>query len=162
MRSLFKKHKKEAELKNDKQNIILDIWQKYYLITQDRWARKMSAITSKLSKSTLTYLFFLFVIISAGLNIHIILQGFSGKVPNPIKIVPISKFTGAAKKDIILNNGQEIVSKEELKRIFLFRSYLDSLQKTPLGKQSYDSISLYRPGLIDSLVFIENYYKSKD
>lgn len=160
MRSLFKKQKNEAEFQNGKQSIVADIWQKYYMIIQDKWAKKMSSIASNLSKGNLTYFFFLFVTVSACLNIYIILKGFSNSTSDSIKVVPLSKSININKKPLILNSTQTMVSEKELKRIVFFRSYLDSLEKTPLGRQSYDSISLYRPGLIDSLVFIENYYKS--
>lgn len=160
MRSLFKKQKNEAEFQNSKQNIMVDIWQKYYLIIQDKWAKKMSSITANLSKSSLTYFFFLFLTVSACLNIYIILKGFSNSTSDSIKVVPLSKSININKKLFILKPTQGLVSEKELKRILLFRSYLDSLEKTPFGRQSYDSISHYRPGLIDSLVFIENYYKT--
>ncbi|MGC4233234.1 MAG: hypothetical protein QM594_09680 [Niabella sp.] len=48
-----------------------------------------------------------------------------------------------------------ILNSTELNRIKSFRRYLDSLQWTKEGKVVYDSIAKYRPGLLDSLAFIE-------
>ncbi|WP_157097967.1 hypothetical protein [Niabella ginsenosidivorans] len=56
------------------------------------------------------------------------------------------------------NNDLELTGRE-LYRIKSFRRYLDSLQQTKEGKAVYDSIARYRPGLLDSLAFIEQAYQ---
>ena len=52
-------------------------------------------------------------------------------------------------------NDEAILIGPELNRIKSFRRYLDSLQQTQEGKAVYDSIARFRPGLLDSLAFIE-------
>lgn len=48
----------------------------------------------------------------------------------------------------------------ELKRIAAFQRHLDSLLRSPSGKQQYDSIARLRPGLLDSLRMVRDYYKN--
>ena len=47
-----------------------------------------------------------------------------------------------------------------MEKITSFRKYMDSLGRSPTGKKMHDSIVLNRPGLLDSLTIIENYYYS--
>ena len=51
------------------------------------------------------------------------------------------------------------VSEAEYSRIKKFRMYMDSLARSPSGKILYKSITRHRPGLMDSVRFIENYYQ---
>ena len=60
--------------------------------------------------------------------------------------------------DIVQKKGP--ITKNEFRRIALFRLYLDCLTRSPTGKVTYDSLYRCRQGLMDSLVIIENYYKS--
>lgn len=46
----------------------------------------------------------------------------------------------------------------EVSGIRRFRAYLDSLRRTSKGRVIYDSIARQRPGLLDSLAFIEQQY----
>jgi len=47
----------------------------------------------------------------------------------------------------------------ELARIRQFRRFLDSLRLSESGRTLYDSLARQRPGLLDSLAFIENAYQ---
>ncbi|ULT38451.1 hypothetical protein KRR40_25400 [Niabella defluvii] len=51
------------------------------------------------------------------------------------------------------------MSEAEYSRIKRFRVYMDSLARSPAGRTLYDSIIYHRPGLMDSVRFIENYYQ---
>lgn len=50
----------------------------------------------------------------------------------------------------------DISSDPEILRIQLFRQYLDSLQQSEKGRAKWDSILLFRPGLMDSIDIILN------
>lgn len=54
-----------------------------------------------------------------------------------------------------------IVAKEEYEKIQRFRQYMDSLERSPSGKKLYNSILINRPGLLDSIILIENIYQSQ-
>jgi hypothetical protein len=47
----------------------------------------------------------------------------------------------------------------ELERIRWFRHFLDSLRQSESGNTIYDSLAHTRPGLLDSLAFIEHAYQ---
>ena len=48
---------------------------------------------------------------------------------------------------------------QELNRILRIRHFLDSLRQTKRGTAMYDSLARHRPGLFDSLAFIEQTYQ---
>lgn len=50
------------------------------------------------------------------------------------------------------------MSKENYLKVHLFKEYMDSLARSATGKAVYDSILISRPGLMDSVRFIENNY----
>lgn len=60
-----------------------------------------------------------------------------------------------------LNKPPAIITKEEFKKIEHFKKYTDSLAGSPAGKEIYDSILISRPGLIDSIILLENIYHSQ-
>lgn len=49
----------------------------------------------------------------------------------------------------------------ELRNIRALRRHLDSLQQTTLGREQYESIARHRPGLLDSLAFIEKGFQQQ-
>lgn len=58
----------------------------------------------------------------------------------------------------ILPGEAEGLAGSELARLRGFRHYLDSLRGSESGKACYDSLVRRRPGLLDSLAFIEQVY----
>lgn len=81
---MFELFKKQKEIK---------INPKYYLFMQDKWAKKMTALTSDLSKEKKLLLLALFVIIAGAINIYNICKGFFSKDSEHLKIEVISKPT---------------------------------------------------------------------
>lgn len=70
----------------------------------------------------------------------------------PVRVPAHTILQGDGSNETALTNRQ-------VKRFRMFRQYLDSLSRTQSGKAIYDSIARYRPGLLDSLAFIENAYQ---
>lgn len=60
-----------------------------------------------------------------------------------------------------LNKPLAIITKEEYKKIEHFKNYMDSLAGSASGKKVYNCILTGRPGLIDSIILLENIYQSK-
>lgn len=145
--SLFKKHEG------------IQISNKYYVLVQDKWAKKMSRLTLGLSRKRLVSLLIGFVVLSSSTSIYIIYRGLNFSISS-IDSVSISKPAEVNKqlKNNVLKSFP--ISKKEYEKIIRFRYYLDSLERSSSGKKTYDSIKLVQPGLMDSLAFIENYYKS--
>lgn len=160
MWSLFKKYRNKVVSNDENQCGGLSLTRKYYLFVQDKWAKKMSSMTSGLSKKRLIYLLGLFVILTSGACVCIISRSLFNTTSNSIKILSISKPVESFRKSLIIYPKPQSISGKEFKRVGRFRIYLDSLARSPTGKRAYDSIDRCRPGLVDSLVFIENYYKS--
>ena len=79
---MFGLFKKQKEIK---------INPKYYLFLQDKWAKKMGALTSDLSKNQKFFFLVLFVIIAGGISIYNIYKGFFPKDSEPLKIEVIPK-----------------------------------------------------------------------
>ena len=79
---MFGLFKKQKEIK---------INPKYYLFLQDKWAKKMTALTCDLSKKKKLFFLFLFVITAGGISIYNIWKGFLPKNSRPLEIEAISK-----------------------------------------------------------------------
>src|SRR6478752_7255179 len=109
---LFKKHRNEQMGIVENSRYGFTIVNKFYLFAQDKWAKKMEVITSRLSKRCLIFLFGGFVIITVGECIYIILKSFSNTDNGSIKIVPISKPTDMMGKSLASESGGLPVSKK--------------------------------------------------
>jgi hypothetical protein len=132
----------------------------YCLLVQNKWAGKMSLATSRLSKRKLICSLVLFVILTGSTCFYNISQGLCSKARQSIKIITVSIPIEAVQKSHSVISSPLPASKAEFKRISGFRKHLDSLRKSTKGKKTFDSIMLNRTGFMDSLIFIENYYKS--
>lgn len=122
------------------------------------WVAKMDTLTKGLSRKELVYCLIAFTVFSGSFFIYKIVQVFSEKAPISFKIPTVSKPSVIEKKNRELISIESSISKIELKRISSFRDYLDSLSNDTHGRSIYDSIQMKRPGLLDSMVFIEKYY----
>lgn len=142
-----------------RKNKEIQISPKYYLLVQDKWAKKMSSLTSNLSRKSLVFYLTLFVIITGSINIYNVYDGFSSKEREGIErrinynhlIVTKPKFNKA---------DERVLPKAEFENITRFNFYLDSLKQSKKGQKVFDSINNYRPRLLDSLEFMTNYYKT--
>lgn len=125
---------------------------------QDGWAKWMTKHTAKFSRRTWMVLLILFVLSTATYNVYLAATSFTGEKGGAITITPIKKPKHATEAGDA-NTGAALVSEAEYDRIQKFRMYMDSLARSPSGKILYDSITHQRPGLMDSVWFIENYYQ---
>ncbi|RKR05182.1 hypothetical protein C8C83_4515 [Flavobacterium sp. 90] len=146
MMKLFKKNKE------------IRINPKYYLLIQDKWVKKMNTLTSDLSKQSLLIYLILFVIITGSISIYNIYRGLYCKdyKQTDIGIRINSEHLIVAKPSLNIT----VLPKIEFENISNFSLFIDSLKHTKEGKKIYDSITNCRPGLLDSIVFIKNYYKT--
>ncbi len=139
------------------------IWQKFEqanLRLQHTCAQWLERKTSHFSRLNWIVVLFIFIVFTGGCSIYLIVKSFSINTTKNVTIIPITKPTGSIdlkEKPIELKT---IISKAELERVAHFRRYMDSLGRSPIGKKTYDSIVLNRPGLLDSLTMLENYYYS--
>jgi hypothetical protein len=125
---------------------------------QGAWANWMEKRTKNFSRRTWFVFLVLFVVFTGSYSAYLAVHALADKGYPSFSITPIKKpkhltETGEAKA------AAPDISNAEYKRIKSFRRYLDSLARSPSGKSIYDSITGHRPGLMDSVRFIENYYK---
>lgn len=139
------------------------IWQKFEqanLRLQHKCANWLERKTAHFSRLNWIVILFTFIVFTGSCSIYLIVKSFSGNTTKNITVIPITKPTSSVplkENDIEL---KAIISKAELEKIIRFRKYMDSLGRSPTGKKMHDSIVQYRPGLLDSLVILENYYYS--
>ncbi|MFW0738472.1 hypothetical protein [Flavobacterium sp. T12S277] len=150
--------------KNDAiESIRSSLWQKFEqanLRLQHKCANWLELKTAHFSRLNWIVILFAFIVFTGGCSIYLIVTSFSKNTTKNINVIPITKPTNSVpleEKDIELN---AIISKKEFEKIIHFRRYMDSLGLSPTGKKTHDSIVLCRPGLLDSLVLLENYYYS--
>ena len=162
MAFLFRKRNKTEAARPDEINDrILRQMVNACLRMQTGWSLWMGRRTQHLSRKTLRLLLLAFIASAGGYSMYLIGQSFSGDLANAISITPIKK------PGHILQTGEAttlpdmIVSKTDYQGIIRFRGYMDSLTRSPAGKATYDSIILSRPGLLDSIRFIEEIYQSQ-
>jgi hypothetical protein len=160
MRFYFRKN----NTRNDAmESIKSSLWQKIdqaNLRLQHKCAQWLERKTSHFSPLNWVVILFSFIVFTGSCSIYLIVTSFSGNTTKNITVTPISKPTNLVplkEEDTLLN---PIISKTELEKIIRFRRYMDSLGRSPTSKKMHDSIVLYRPGLLDSLLILENYYNS--
>lgn len=129
-----------------------------YKRTQSGWANWMMKRTENFSNRTWLILLALFVLSVSGYNIYLVVHTINAKGSAAYSITPIKKPKHLTETGEI-NKQTMGVPEAEYNRIKSFRMYMDSLARSPSGKNFYDSITLHRPGLMDSVRFIENYYQ---
>lgn len=162
MAFLFRKRKKTGTTKTDESNDkILKQIVNTCLQMQNGWAQWMGRRTQYLSRKSLLLLLLTFTALSGGYSIYLIGQSFSGDQANTISITPIKKPGYVLQAGDVASQPDMIVSKTDYQGIIRFRGYMDSLTRSPAGKAAYDSIVLIRPGLLDSIRFIEEIYQSQ-
>ncbi|QGK73545.1 hypothetical protein [Flavobacterium sp. SLB02] len=133
---------------------------RYYELLKQKWAREMSRITSGLSREKLIVFLLVFTGLSSAISLVILYRGLVSGTSSVISMDRISERIQPHERVIKIERKSFFISPAEYKSITGARQYLDSLKASAEGKTSYDNIMHRRPGLLDSLIFIENYYKS--
>lgn len=160
MKFTFKRNSQKSDVLERAKN---NLWQKFEqanLGLQYKCAHWLERKTAHFSRLNWIVILFAFIVFTGGCSIYLIVNSFSGKPTKNITVISITKPANAIplkEKPLELN---EVISKKEFEKITSFRKYMDSLSRSPTGKKTYDSIVSDRPGLLDSLTIIENYYYS--
>lgn len=123
---------------------------------QRKVAQYLNCKTAKLNPKQQAAGLLLFCLLFGGSSAFTIWHSLDSPAA-PIKIQSLSAPRPAVVLDKSVSQRLEL-SEGELESIRLFRRYLDSLQLTKSGQMVYDSIARMRPGLMDSLAFVEQAY----
>ncbi len=157
MKFLFKNKKQKAP-EHAVQSIASEGIQALYRNLQCTWATGMEKLTAKLSYGNWKIVLVLFVLLTSGYNVYLVVDAFTHKNIKSFSVTPIRKPEHLSKTGDA-RTGTLYVSEAEYMRIRKFRIYMDSLLGSPSGKAVYDRITSNRPGLMDSVRFIEKYYE---
>lgn len=152
---LFKSKKQE---KADQPHIVAVGSLAIYKYLQRVWVHRMTRHTGTFSRRTWVIVLTLFILLGTSCSVYLIVHALSGNSNTPVSISRIKKpahvaETGEASNAEVQDAGVEYV------RVRQFRLYMDSLARSPSGSIIYDSIIRSRPGLMDSVRFIETYYQ---
>ncbi|MFV8324289.1 hypothetical protein [Flavobacterium sp. ZS1P14] len=162
MKFTFKKNNKNSPAEADSfKSSLLQRFDEANLRLQYKCAQWLERKTAHLSRKSWIIILFCFTVFTGGCSIYLIVNSFSGNTTKSIAVTPITRPTNVVafeEKSIQLNVA---ISKTEFEKIVRFRRYMDSLGRSPTGKKLYDSILHYRPGLLDSITIVEQYYHSQ-
>ena len=153
----FKKHKDSGRLGAAKQKaackIVLWLWK-----IQTAFAKWMDRKINPLPSGRKKYLLFGFCFMLSAYSLWLIVSPLvETKKSVEIKIQAMRLPKAASKVPEHLT--RPFVSRDEYLRIHGFKMFLDSVASDPNGKTIYDSLVAKRPGLVDSLKMIEEYYQ---
>lgn len=160
MFSLFKyKEKQKHAFESDARDRIAKNIVVKCIGAQQRWAAYMQRYTERLPGKWKVIVLSFFCLSAGGFNLLIITRSL---LENDAISFPVTHFKAGlylAKSGDKKTKAVAIVTKEEYEKIQHFRHYMDSLSKNPANKKRYDNILIDRPGLMDSLILIENIYQ---
>jgi len=157
MLDLFKRKKVVPDLNSDKAGSNLATKGRKIQIGIADW---MGQKTSKISIRTQKLAWSLFIGITGCYCIYLMTKSVLGGGTVEFNVQAITKPSNADKTGAEIMESQQPVSEAEYDRIMHFRKYMDSLATNTTGKEIHDSIITNRPGLMDSLEIVENYYQS--
>lgn len=163
MLSLFRNKKKQkAVIENVVQDRIAIKVVGKLLQLQERWAAFMQCHTERLSVKWKVIALFFFCLCSGGLSILFVARSLINNHATSFHVIQgkIPQHIGKSGDEKI--KAVSIVAKEEYDKIHHFRKYMDSLARSPTGIKVYDNILIDRPGLMDSIILLENLYQSQN
>ncbi|WP_423147051.1 hypothetical protein [Rubrolithibacter danxiaensis] len=130
---------------------------------QAKLAARMQRRSDQFSLKIKTVTLLLFCLLASSFSIYLIANNLlSNQADNVLKVTPIN-YPRYTKLSRAQNTAASIViNQAEYQKIHEFRRYIDSLANTASGKRFLDSILKQRPGLMDSIEFLENIYQSQN
>ena len=132
----------------------------FLLSVQNRFASFMSGRINSLSNRSKHIALAIFCLMFGGFSIYAFVGAFRdrnvGKTIKPDQVA-VPKYYDRTDAEV----AEPSVSERDIMRINRFKKYIDSLSKSPTGRQVYDSILKARPGLMDSIKVIEQIYYSQ-
>ncbi|OYX86512.1 MAG: hypothetical protein B7Y83_01070 [Flavobacteriales bacterium 32-34-25] len=161
MKFLFKRSKNVPESDETiNHNSLSKMIEKGYCYLKSKWAEWMTTQTARLSIRNQLVVFGFFIACTCSYSVYLISMSFSDAHSKRITITSIVKPVKAIESYNATIKKNSSAGQNELNKIIQFWAYIDSLARSPAGKRVLDSIRNKRPGLLDSLARIENYYQS--
>ncbi len=162
MLSLFRKRKTHSSVtENVAQERLANSIVSACLRFQQRWADFMQHHTERLSRNSKFIVLSLFCLTAGSLSIYLIASSVTSHKASSFTVIHLKKPPYAVKSGDENTKALVIVSEVEYEKVQRFRFYMDSLARSPSGKELYGSILSQRPGLMDSIFIIEELYKAR-
>ncbi len=163
MLSLFRKKKVQVSFKeNEEQEKVANSIVPACLRIQKKWADFMQHYTERLSRNGKLIMFCVFCLLGGSLSLYLIASSIMRSSASSFTITHFKATPFKGKSGDENTKALVIVTKAEYEKIQHFRFYMDSLASSTSGKKVYDSILNQRPGLMDSILLIENIYQSQN
>ncbi len=128
---------------------------------QYKFAHWLERKTALWSRKSWILILIIFTILTCGSIVYVVIKSFAQSEVNAIRIIPITKSTNSREIDSKTGPLKVSISSSEFEKTVRFRRYMDSLVHSPTGQRIKDSILQCRPGLLDSLTIVEEYYQSQ-
>lgn len=130
----------------------LSKWQLRIIDKQRQCADWLQFQSQKLSPFCKRTVFLSFLLVSSCLSTYLVFRSSDQEK----SLLKVSRITLPASPEHLNNN--EFLSIEEYHRLSSFRSYMDSLARSPTGSDQYLLFSKQHPGLLDSIRTLEQLY----
>ena len=127
---------------------------------QSKWAAWMQHRAERFSGRGKVVVLSLFCLLAGGYSSFLAMSSSSGKPP-PLARIEQKKDVHPHPPGGEISHAPVVITKDEYRKTQRFRQYLDSLDQTPSGEKLLDSLMANRPGLLDSVLLLENLYQSQ-
>lgn len=125
---------------------------------QTRWAEWMNSRTAKFTRRHWLIALLLFILLAGGYNFYMAYEGLFSKGKNILwSVYSIHKPWFFGQDKVVTTDSLPSLPTTEYERLRSFQLYMDSLSGSPSGKKIYDSILQLRPGLMDSVSFVQEH-----
>jgi hypothetical protein len=152
------KRPQKPHIDSDAQDKIVNSIVHMCIKEQQRCSIFMQRQTQRLSLRIKKFLLVMFLLLSSGYSFYLIAENLISYKSKAFFIEPIKIPKHTCKSGNENIQPDIAVTTEEYLNMQRFQHCMDSLGQTPSGKKVKDSILLSRPGLMDSIHFIENIY----
>jgi hypothetical protein len=119
--------------------------------------KKSEMLSTRAKKISLIF----FCLLFGGSSIAIIIHSTVAS-KDPVSIAKVSKPIHATEDGETLLRPDSIITKNEYERIIQFKNYLLHLRDDSTASKQYDSITVNRPQLMDSIILFEKMYLSQN
>lgn len=132
----------------------------FLLKTQSKFAAVMNNQTKNIPSKKMKILLIVFCLLGGGFSLFLTLEAVlkPDREQPAFKIEPVSVPKHYDQSDDEELRSDQYIDNETYQQIQAFEQYMDSLQRTPTGVQTRDSILQARPGLMDSIRMLKEIY----
>ena len=154
---LFKKYVSRKSSIND--NAIVEVLKKWN-IAKRKLAIFLQRKSELLSPSAKRYSLIFFCALFGGSSIAIIIRSVTSE-EKTVRVTNISTSGHTRQEEITSLEPDSVITRGEYERVVQFRNYLLQLKSDSASRKQYDSITLLRPHLMDSIIRFEKMYLSQ-